>query len=290
MDDEVLRTGKSGNIRIQLDRLRLETKTNVSYWMGRDIMQILGYSRWENFQNVILKAMQACELSGHIVSQQFRETTKPVSGGSGSTQNIQDYFLTRYACFLIAMSGDTAKPEVSEAQTYFAVQTRKQEIQDDQTDDEKRLALRDRVRNANRKLNGVAKDAGVHRFAIFNDAGYKGLYGGLGASDIKASKGIPATDDLLDRCGRAELAMNEFRITQTEEKLVRDRTRDERSAIDVHHGVGAEVRATVRKLGGTMPEVLKPEISIKKIVAARKRIAKQSASAVKKTTKKAPKG
>ena len=127
MENDILKLGKRDNIRVQLDRLRQEAKSNVFYWKGRDVMQILGYSRWENFQNVIEKAMAACELSGHIVSQQFRETTKPVQGGSGSTQNIQDYFLTRYACFLIAMSGDTTKVEVSEAQTYFAVQTRKQE-------------------------------------------------------------------------------------------------------------------------------------------------------------------
>ena len=271
------------DIRVQLDRLRGEhSKSGVGFWRGRDLMLVLGYSRWENFHNVIEKAMEACEKSGLIVSQQFRETTKAVPGGSGSVQHAQDYFLTKYACYLIAMSGDPTKTHIAYAQTYFAVQTRKQEAEEDLTDDEKRVALRERVRDANRKLVGVAKDAGVERFGIFNDAGYKGLYGGIGVSDIKAVKGIPPADDLLDRSGRAELAMNEFRITQTEQKLVRDRVKGERTAIDTHYAVGAEVRSTVRKLGGTMPEKITPEPSIKKILATQKKAAKKAINDAKK--------
>jgi DNA-damage-inducible protein D len=186
-------------------------------------MPVLGYERWENFVNAINRAKTSCSDSGIPVSQQFRDTTKVVGTGSGASMEIEDVFMTRYACYLVAMNGDPNKPEIAAAQTYFAVQTRRQELQDNLTEEQKRVELRERVIDANLKLNHVAKSAGVERFDIFHAEGYKGLYGGRNVGEIKQMKGIDPKDDLLDCCERAELAANEFRITQTEEKLLRDR-------------------------------------------------------------------
>ena len=253
-------------IQLQLEQIKkTQEKSGVEYWRARDLVAALGYAEWENFQAAIARAIAACESSGVTVSQQFRETTKLVMTGSGAKRNLTDYFLTRYACYLIVMNADPSKPEIGFAQTYFAVQTRRQEIADSLTDHEKRLQLRDRVKDANKKLAGVAQTAGVRRFGIFNDAGYKGLYQGLGVKDIKHKKGIAESDDLLDCSGRAELAANEFRITQTEQKLVRERIQGEQAAITTHFDVGSAVRRTIVQIGGTMPEDLPPEASIKKL-------------------------
>ena len=164
------------------------------------------------------------------------------------------------------MNADPTKPEVGYAQGYFAVQTRRQEIQDQLTDEQRRLLLRERVIDANKNLAGAAKSAGVIRYGIFQDAGYKGLYGGLGLQAIKIRKGLKKSDDLLDRAGRAELAANEFRATQTEQKLSRERIKGEEAAIRVHRKIGETVRATIKKIGGTMPEDLPAEPSIKKLI------------------------
>lgn len=166
------------------------------------------------------------------------------------------------------MNGDTTKPQVATAQAYFVEQTYRQEAQEGLIDAERRVLLRDRVKDANRKLGGAAKDAGVRsvKFGIFHDAGYKGLYGGLGAQAIKTKKGISAKEDLLDCIGRAELAANEFRITQTEEKLRREQIKGEQRAIDTHHAVGKKVRETIKEIGGTMPELLPAAPSIKKLL------------------------
>jgi len=255
----------------RLDAAKKLTKNGGEYWMAREIQPILGYERWENFHNVINKARMACESSGIEPDNQFRDITKKVTVGSGAMVPQVDYFLTRYACYLIAMNGDsTTKPEIATAQTYFAVQTRRQEIQDRLTADEKRLQLRDRVKSANKNLNSAAKQAGVQRYALFHDAGYRGLYE-MGLADIKRKKGLLEKEDLLDRAGRAELATNEFRITQTEVKLVRDKITNEKDAMETHREVGREVRATIRKLNGIMPEDLPTEPSIKKLAQARKK-------------------
>jgi|WetSurMetagenome_2_1015567.scaffolds.fasta_scaffold01227_4 DNA-damage-inducible protein D len=259
----------------KLDDAKQLTKNGGEYWLAREIQSILGYATWENFHNVINKARMACESSGIEPDNQFRSTTKKVAVGSGAMVPQVDYFLTRYACYLIAMNGDAStKPEIATAQTYFAVQTRRQEIQDKLTTDEKRLQLRDRVKNANKDLNSAAKDAGVQRYALFHDAGYRGLYE-MGLSDIKRKKGLLDKEDLLDRASRAELAANEFRITQTEVKLVRDKINNEKDAVATHREVGREVRATIKKLNGVMPEELPAEASIKKLVQASKNKTKQ---------------
>jgi len=248
-----------------LDDAKKISNKGGEYWMGRDIQPILGYVTWENFQKVIEKARMACESTGIDPNNHFLDSTKMIRAGKGAMVQKGDYFLTRYGCYLIAMNGDSTKAQIGIAQSYFAVQTRRQEIFDKLIDRERRIQLRERVKQANIRLSSTAKQAGVQKYAIFHDAGYKGLYE-MGLIDIKRRKGIPRKEDLLDRVGRTELAANEFRITQTEEKLVRDRISKEKKAIDTHYDVGKEIRATIKKLGGTMPEDLQPEESIKKLV------------------------
>jgi len=250
----------------RLEEIKKTSKNGGHYWMGREIQQVLGYDKWDKFENVIKKAMMACESSGEAPNNHFLQTGKMVDIGSGAQRETKDYFLTRYACYLVSMNGDTNKPEIGYAQTYFAVQTRKQEIQDQLTADKRRILLRVRVKDANKSLNSTAKKTGVQRYAIFQDAGYKGLYE-MGLAEIKKKKGIPKKEHLLDRAGRTELAANEFRITQTEDKLIRDNINSEKQAINTHREVGEEVRKTISKLGGVMPEDLPPEEPIKKLMS-----------------------
>jgi DNA-damage-inducible protein D len=251
-----------------LESCKRQASHGAEYWMARDLQPVLGYSRWENFVNVVEKAKMACESAGVNPDDQFRETTKGIVAGKGAEMQRVDVYLSRYACYLIAMNGDPAKPEIGYAQTYFAVQTRRQELRD-QNPEQRRIELRQRVKEANRNLNSAAKDAGVQSYGLFHDAGYRGLYG-MGLSDLKSYKGLPERDDLLDRAGRAELAANEFRITQAEQKLRRERVRGETAAIDTHRQVGQAVRTTIEKLGGTLPENLRPEPSIKQMTAKRR--------------------
>lgn len=258
-------------VMMALEAKRRTTKKGGDYWMARDIQSVLGYARWENFGNIIDKARMSCESAGIDPNDHFRDVTKMMEVGKGAMVPTNDYFLTRYACYLIAMNGDVSKPEIATAQTYFAVQTRKQEISEQLTAEEHRIQLRERVRDRNKSLASAAKQAGVQKFAVFQAAGYQGLYE-MGLADIKRKKGISKNEDLLDRAGRTELAANEFRITQTEEKLVRDRVNTEQQAINTHREVGQEVRKTIKKIGGTMPENLPPEPSIKKLVNRRRKL------------------
>ncbi len=249
----------------RLESCKRKTSQGAEYWMARDLLPMLGNTRWENFVNVIEKAMMACESAGVDPTDQVRETTKGITAGKGAELQRADFYLSRYACYRIAMTGDPGKPEIALAQTYFAVQTRRQEVRDQQ-DVAGRIELRDRVREANRALGGAAKGAGVQKYALSHDAGYKGLYG-MGLSDLKSHKRLETSDDLLDRAGRVELAANEFRITQTEDKLRRDQVKGEAPAIRTHLEVGEAVRRTIRNLGGTMPEGLPAEPSIKRLTS-----------------------
>jgi DNA-damage-inducible protein D len=254
-----------------LDSFKRMTDKGVEFWLARDLQGVFGYSEWRNFKDTaIAKARMACESVGAIPSHHFGDVNKMVSVGSGAERKIDDVALTRYACYLIAMNGDPAKPEIAAAQTYFAIQTRKQEIAEQSNETESRLELRDRVRDANKELNKAAKDVGVNNYAFFHDEGYKGLYGGLRYSEIKQIKGINPTENLLDCIGRAELAANEFRITQTELRLRSEKVSGQKQAEETHHYVGKEVRQTIEKLGGPMPEKLLPEASLKKLKRARK--------------------
>jgi DNA-damage-inducible protein D len=216
---------------------RLTKQGGKPYWHGRDIMEVLAYKDWRDIREVIEKAIVACNNSGQFTADHFVLFPEMVDIGSGAQRERENYALSKYACYLVAMNGDPSKPEIATAQTYFAEQTHKQEQQESLTEQQRRVLLRNRVKDANKKLAGAAKEAGVEssRFGIFQDAGYKGLYGERGVKVIKTKKGIAANEDLLDCIGRAELAANEFRITQTEEKLRIDGIKGEQKAIDTHY-------------------------------------------------------
>ena len=192
---------------------------------------------------------------------------KPITGGKGAVQEVPDYQLSRFACYLIAQNGDPRKPEIASAQKYFAIQTRRQELSDQQAADLERLELRRQTSEEFKALSGAARQAGVQSrmFGIFHDAGYKGLYGGLGAEAIKARKRIPEKEQLMDRMDTTELAANQFRMTQTRDKLARQQIHDQEQAIDTHKQVGREVREAIKRIGGTLPENLPPAEHIKQV-------------------------
>jgi DNA-damage-inducible protein D len=245
----------------------------AEYWNARDLMKILGYARWESFKNAIERAEEACKNSGQIVDHHFLQAVKMVSVGSDAQRELKDYFLSRFACYLIAQNGDPRKIEIAKAQAYFAISTRKQELAQLLEEQEERLKLREHVTENNKALAQAASQAGVlsQNFGVFQNAGYKGLYGELGVADIKERKQINQQEDLLDRMGRAELAANDFRITQTEERLRREGTIGQTNAMGVHHEVGEKVRKAIQDIGGTMPENLAPEPSIKPLLDTKNR-------------------
>lgn len=233
----------------------------VEYWEARELMVILEYTQWRNFENVIEKAKSACKLSGQAIPDHFADVSKVIKAGKGATPSIQDYKLSRYACYLIAQNGDSTKEPIALAQTYFATQTRKQEIFETLTEDQKRLMTRDEVTSHNKKLFKTAQDSGVRNFGKFNDAGYLGLYG-LTNKEIQQRKSI-GKDKVLDRAGATELAANLFRITQTDEQLKSRLHKGEKigepSASKAHFVVGGKVRKAIKDIGGTMPEDLSPQ-------------------------------
>ena len=252
-------------VKTALDAKMRLTPKGWPYWYARDLMEILGYARWENFRDVIEKAIQACDNSGKFSSNHVRYITEMIEAGKGAKKKRENAVLSKYASYLVAMNGDPSLPQIGTAQTYFAVQTHAQEIEQSLTDQQRRLLLRNRVKDANKKLIGAAKAAGVTKSPIFHDAGSKGLYGGRGRDEIKRMKRSPAADELLDCIDREELAANEFRITQTEAKLKRDGIRGEQRAIDAHFAVGKRIRQTIQDIHGTMPEHLPAAPSIKKL-------------------------
>ncbi len=238
------------------------------YWCARELSSVLDYNKWENFYKVIKRAMIACENSGHDVSHDFPEVRKIVDAGA-TKKPVLDYELTRYACYLIVQNGDPRKEVIALGQTYFAIQTYRQEVADrfNQLDeDSRRLVVRGDIKQWNQLLAETARNAGVitaEEFAIFQNAGYMGLYGGLTVDDIHRKKGLAVGQKILDYMGSTELIANLFRISQTEEKLRKDDVRDATVATAAHHAVGKEVRAAIEKIGGTMPEDLPtPEKSI----------------------------
>lgn len=247
-------------------------ENGVEYWEARELMPLLDYTRWENFEKVIAKAKEACINSGQDIISHFLEATKMVSLGSGAKRETREYRLSRYACYLIAQNGDSSKQAIATAQTYFAIQTRKQEVFQQLAENEKRLFVRGEIKDHNKKLFATAKQAGVNNFGRFNNAGYEGLYG-MRKDQIQKKKNI-GNDDVLDRAGTTELAANLFRITQTDEKIRNESIKGDYKASNTHFEVGKEVRQTIRKIGGTMPEELKPEKHIKELEKERKRLLK----------------
>ena len=239
----------------------------AEYWSARALQELLGYEQWRRFVDAIKRAKTSCEQSGNDPAYHFAGAGKMIILGKGGERNVPDYHLSRFACYLIAQNGDPRKPEIAVAQKYFAVQTRRQEISDGLARDRKRLEVRQRTKVEFRALSGAAQDAGVQNrmFGVFHEAGYKGMYGGLDSGQIKSRKAIPPADNLLDRMDTVELAANEFRMTQARDKLQRQGIKGQQRAIDTHHEVGKEVREAIRRIGGTMPEDLKPAEHIKKV-------------------------
>jgi len=247
-------------------------ENGIEYWEARELLPLLGYEKWERAEEVIVRAVRACINSGQDVDNHFHRIGKMVRIGSNTVREVRDYKLDRYACYLIAQNGDPNKTEIALAQTYFAIQTRKQEVFEQLPDTAERLFIRNEVINHNKKLFRTAKRAGVSHFGLFNDAGYKGLYG-MPLSDIERRKGIKK-GELLDRAGSTELAANLFRITQTDEKLRKDNVQGEHPATQVHFMVGGKVRQTIKEIGGTMPENLPAEKHIKEVKKETKRLEK----------------
>lgn len=248
------------------------------FWYARELQSILEYTEWRNFQKLIEKAQTACENSDMAVDECFVEVNKTSPMPNGGVKLIDDYILSRYACYLIVMNGDPRKEVIAVGQTYFAVKTRQQELidhYDELSEDQKRLAIRKEMKAHNKSLAEAAQKAGViksYDFAIFQNYGYQGLYGGLGAKEIHARKGLKENEQILDHMGSTELAANLFRATQTDEKLRRENIRGKKKANQTHYEVGRKVRQTIAELGGTMPEDLPtPEKSIKQIESEQKK-------------------
>lgn len=258
-------------------------ENGVEYWFARDLLKLLGYVEYRNFQPVIQKAIEACKNSGQPVENHFVQVHEMVEIGSNAERQIGDFRLTRYASYLIAQNGDSRKKPIAFAQTYFAIQSRRQQLQDVDaqqftplSEDHKRMLLRDEIKTHNKNLASAAKGAGVQRpldFAVFQTFGYKGLYGGLDKQGIQTRKRLKSKDNLLDHMGSTKLAANLFRATQTEDKLRREQTKGKNRANDLHFQVGSTVRRTIRELGGTMPEHLPTAENIEKVAKRLKKAA-----------------
>ena len=255
------------------DSIKQISPYGAEFWSARDLMPLLGYDRWERFDGAIKRAMTACQQVGQMVENHFPGAAKVIMAGKGAQREVKDYVLSRFACYLIAQNGDPRKPEIAAAQSYFAISTRQNEITQLRAEQEERLNLRERVSENNKLLASAAYASGVlsQNFGTFQNAGYKGLYNGMDVANIKEYKGINQREDLLDRMGRAELAANDFRITQTEGRLRDEGIIGQQAAMDVHHEVGKKVRKAIEDIGGVMPENLRPEPSIKPLLQERRR-------------------
>ena len=245
------------------------------YWLARELQQVLEYKKWQKFTNVIENAKLACEQSKFIIEDHITQVGNMVDIGSKTSRSIVDYKLSRYACYLIVQNSDPRKEVVALGQTYFAIQTRKQELTEKEyvnlTEEEKRFYQRNLTKKGNCSLNQTAKKCGVKNFDQFHNAGYKGLYNGETADDIAKRKGLRYREDILDNMGSDELIANLFRISQTEQKLKRDNIQGDGKAKETHYKVGQEVRNTINRLGGVMPEDLPtPKKSLKELEKEKK--------------------
>ena len=254
------------------ENIKKHLEDGTEFWYARELQGVLEYTEWRNFKKVIDKAKIACDNSGNYVDDHFVDVNKMVQIGSGADRIVDDIQLSRYACYLIVQNGDPRKEIIAIGQTYFAVKTRQQEVienYDILTEEQKRLAIRNEIAAHNKALAEAANQAGITKpveYAIFQNFGYKGLYGGMDMKAIHKHKGLKKSQKILDHMGSTELAANLFRATQTEEKLRRDKVYGKDEANKTHFEVGAKVRQTIKELGGTMPEDLPtPEKSIKQI-------------------------
>jgi DNA-damage-inducible protein D len=244
----------------------------AEYWYARELAEVIEYVQWRNFSKVLDRAILACKNSGYEVFDHFAEVSKTITMPKTATKEVIDYRLTRYACYLIVQNGDPRKEVIALGQTYFAIQTRRQEVADyfNQLDeDNKRLVIRGDIKQWNQMLAEAAHNAGVisnEAYATFQNAGYMGLYGGLKVEELHHKKGLNKTDKILDYMGSTEMIANLFRISQTEEKLKKDQATTADAANEIHFIVGKEVRGTIERVGGTLPEDLPlPQKSISEV-------------------------
>jgi DNA-damage-inducible protein D len=266
-EDAMTDTPVPASVAASFESLKRNNEHGAEYWSARDLQPLLGYGQWRRFEQAVERAITSCETSGNNPENHFAGAGKMVDLGSGSQRKVEDFHLSRFACYLIAQNGDPRKPEIAHAQKYFAIQARRQELNDQAAADMERLELRKQTAEEFKALSGAAQDAGVQSkmFGIFHDAGYKGLYGGLGRDAIKRRKMIPDKDNLLDRMNATELAANQFRMTQTRDKLARERVSHQAQAIRAHEEVGREVRDAIKRIGGTLPESISPAEHIKEV-------------------------
>jgi DNA-damage-inducible protein D len=262
------------------ETIKKTNEYNQEFWSARDLYKLLGYTEYGKFLPAIERAKKACENSNQKVDLHFAHVSEPQKSrnqyGEIKGQVLENYHLSRYACYLIAQNGDPRKQEIALAQTYFAIQTRKQEIQDQFIEDNKRLFLRDEMKEHNKNLAKAAKEAGVVNYANFQDYGYMGLYGGMRQKDIHAKKRLKPKETILDHMNSEELAANLFRATQAEAKLKRENISGQLKANQAHYNVGKKVRETIKDLGGTMPEELPTPDNIKESKKRVKQVAKKS--------------
>jgi DNA-damage-inducible protein D len=265
MADKIVRAG--GHVS-PFERIKRTNDAGAEFWSSREFAGVLGYSDYRNFEAVIEKGKLACFNSGHRLEDHFVDVTEMVPIGSGAERPVKTILLSRYACYLVIQNADPNKEIVAHGQTYFAIQTRRQELADESIEEERRLMLRDEIRRHNVQLADAARGAGVIEpidYAIFQNHGYMGLYGGLKQEDIHRRKGLKKSQKILDHMGSTELAANLFRATQAEDKLRREKIKGKDAANRTHREVGVKVRQTIRELGGTMPEELPVTESIKKL-------------------------
>ena len=262
------------NTQSVFEQIRKIDENGNEYWSARELSKVLEYSEYRHFLPVVEKAKKSCEVSGNRTSNHFEDMLDMINLGKGAVRQVDSVKLSRYACYLIVQNGDPSKEVIALGQTYFALQTRLQEIKQMEeynalkSEEEKRLFLRNELRRHNVKLAEAAHSAGVIDaidYAIFQNFGYKGLYGGLDAKDIHEKKKLKKSQQILDHMNSTELAANLFRATQTEEKLRRENIKGKQKANETHYKVGAKVRKTIKELGGTMPEDLPTASSIKKL-------------------------
>ena len=260
------------------EAIRRTNPAGNEFWSSRDFAKVLGYVNYRHFEAVIAKAKTACLNSGQQVADHFVGSDQMIEIGKGGQRAVQMVMMSRYACYLVIQNADPAKEIVAQGQTYFAIQTRRQELSDEEVEEQRRLAIRSDLRSHNSQLADAAKGAGVIKprdYAIFQNHGYMGLYGGLGAKDIHRHKGLKKGEQILDHMGSTELAANLFRATQAEEKLRREKITGKDKANQAHRDVGAKVRQTIKELGGTMPEKLPTVESIKKLESKERKALKK---------------
>lgn len=266
MAKEIAKT--TGGHASPFERIKRTNEAGVEFWSSREFSEVLGYGDYRNFEGVVEKAKLSCFNSGHRLDDHFVDVTEMIEIGKGGQRPVKTVLLSRYACYLAIQNADPKKEIVAHGQTYFAIQARRQELADESIEEERRLLLREEIRRHNVQLADAAKGAGVIEpidYAIFQNHGYMGLYGGLKQEDIHRRKGLKKSQRILDHMGSTELAANLFRATQAEEKLRRDEVKGKDAANRTHREVGAKVRRTIKELGGTMPEELPVAESTKKI-------------------------